>query len=209
MLLDAYSVDYPLSAAPLPTEDQVVVISYQSGEALFLLYLCGVVLLMFVVSVLLSVGAKRLGSWRLLSFAALLAGFVPALFHAQYVREFLLHGVSSYPAATVEQVRIAVGTFTATSLLYAPVLFLLGAVCVWRWPRTILLAPFAYSTFYVIFPLRPLTAALVGTDVTIDGLAGLWLGIHTVMVTCGVVGWLLGREILKTLQYRLEQKPLR
>ncbi|CAA9560751.1 MAG: hypothetical protein AVDCRST_MAG86-598 [uncultured Truepera sp.] len=210
MLTDAYSVEsYPLPAESLPTKDQVVITSYQSGEALFLPYLCGIVLFLFVMGILLFAGTKRLGIWHLLSFAALLAGFVPAFFYAQYVREFLLYGVSSYPAATLEQVRVAVTTFTSTSPLYAPILFVLGAVCVWRWPWTVLLAPLAHITIYATFPLRPLMAALVGTDVTIDGLAFLWLGIHTVMVTCGILGWLLGREVLETLRYRLEQKSLR
>lgn len=199
---------YPLPAEPVVTPGQDMV-NFPSGDLTFFLYLCGVVLFLFMIGILLSAGAKRLGIWRLLSFAALLASLAPAFSHAQYVREFLLHGISGYPAATVEQVRVAVSTFTSTSLLYALALFILGAVCAWRWPWTVLLAPLAYSTIYVTFPLRPLMAALVGTDVTIDGLAGLWLGIHTVVVVCGILGWLLGREVLETLRYRLERKVLR
>lgn len=172
----------------------------------FLLTSGAVLLLFFSVGVLFSLGAKRLGIRRPLSFLILLVSFAPSVFHAQYVRGFLLRGISGYRVATVEQIRIALSTFTSASLLYALTLFLLGTVCVWRAPWTVLLAPFAYSTVYTAFPLRPLTAALVGTDITIDGLAFLWLGIHTVMVACGVLGWLLGREVSERLRYRLERR---
>ncbi len=167
-----------------------------------------VLLLFFSVGVLFSLGAKRLGIRRPLSLLILFVSFAPSVFHVQYMRESIFRVIGASPAAKAEYLRLVVATFTATSLLYVLAIFLLGALLVWRVPWTVSLAPFVCSIIYAIFPLRPLMAALAGTDVFIDRLIHGWLGIDAVILSLGVLGWVCGSEVVNSLRYRLEHRSL-
>lgn len=165
-----------------------------------------VLLSFFVVGGLLALVAKRLGIRRPLSLLILLVSFAPAILHAQYVQKSVMRVLSGPPTTKMETLRLAATAFVSTSLWSAVAVFTLGALFVWHVPRTVLLAPFVCTAVYVVFPLQSLLAAVVGTDVLIDNLAHGWLGVEVFLLTFGILGWLLGRDIVAALRHRLERR---
>lgn len=219
MLFDA-AEDYPFDAKDYALDEDYAVGEMEpSGPNMvddgfvaglvFPLASVAVIFPFFIVGILLSLSARYLGIRRLLSFLILLVSFAPSVFHAQYVRESIFRVINGPPIAKIERLRIAVATFASTSLLYTLAVFLLGAFLIWHVPWTVVLAPLVYSTVYVFFLFQPLRAALAGTGVIIDNLALGWLWVEAILLTFGVLGWLLGRYIVASLRYRLEQKSFR
>lgn len=160
---------------------------------MFFLTSAAVLLLVFVVSGLLAMGAKKLRVWRPLSFLILFVSFVPFLLDFKDVRGYLLGVMTDMPGATKQRIDQAVTEFTTLTFWWVGVLLVVCAFVLWRLPWTVVLAPLVASASYFLLPYGRLERMIYGTYVPIDGMLHLLPLVATLLLCASASGWLWGR----------------